>query len=85
MAKHGGARPNSGRPTKLESNIKKMVMEKSWAQLYMTLVDSEVPRQDKDRIAVTMASKDVPMEIEHKGEAMRPIVVVNYGTTTASS
>lgn len=59
-----GKKGRSGAISKLEKEIRQMVLDKCWSQLYFTMVNKKVKGDRKDRIAVALASKNIPQQID---------------------
>jgi hypothetical protein len=53
-----------GRPTKMEQDMRKLVLDKCWAQLFFSMCDKKVPNREKNSIAVSLASKNIPQQID---------------------
>lgn len=82
VIKMAGKKGRSGRLSKLEKDIRQIVIDRSWFQLHKSLLDNSKPDDEKDRIAVSIASKCIPQEIKnsHSGQlkiVQMPVIKVN--------
>lgn len=59
-----GVKGRSGTRPKLETEIRKMVIDKCWAQLFFSLCDKKTKQYQKDKIAMVIASKCIPQEVK---------------------
>lgn len=82
MAK-GGYRPNSGRPTLLNEQIRVHVLEKAWDMIRDYLQDDKEPLKERIKVAEHLAGKSVPQNINLGGQSDNPvdtILTVRWGT-----
>jgi hypothetical protein len=63
-----------GRPSKLEQDIRQLVIDRCWVQLHNSLLSSKTKPYAKDKIAVQIASKCIPQEIKNQHEGQVTIV-----------
>lgn len=68
MAARGGYRPNSGRPSLLDEELRARVLTKSWELLDDYIKDETEPRRDRIRVAGFLAQKSVPQNLAVSGE-----------------
>ena len=77
---HGGARAGGGRPSLVDEQLRKRVIEKSWDIVEKFYDDSKEDIKDKLKVASYLAGKSVPQDINLGGQADNPLSVVNLVT-----
>lgn len=65
---HGGARPGGGRPSLVDENLRKRVIEKSWAIVEKFYDDKNEEAKDKLKVASYLAGKSVPQDVNLGGQ-----------------
>lgn len=58
------------RKSTLDENMRNLVIERCWFEIHQYLIDKEVPREDKIKVAVVLASKTVPQHNEADQEEL---------------
>jgi hypothetical protein len=57
-----------GRKSAIQEMTRTSVIDRSWSFLNARLVDPSVSSDEKLRIALAIAQRSVPQEVEHRGE-----------------
>lgn len=76
----GGSRPNSGRPSIVDEELRKRVIEKSWDIVEKFYDDPNEEAKDKLKVATYLAGKSVPQNINLGGQPDNPYgiqIVIN--------
>jgi len=63
----GGSRPNSGRPSVVDEQLRKRVIEKSWDIVEKFYDDPNEDVKDKLKVASYLAGKSVPQDVNLGG------------------
>jgi hypothetical protein len=77
---HGGARAGGGRPSLVDEQLRKRVIEKSWDIVEKFYDDPNEDVKDKLKVASYLAGKSVPQDVNLGGQADNPLSVVNLVT-----
>jgi len=73
----GGARPGAGRPSAVDEALRARVIEKSWSIVEEFYNDANESKSDKRKVAVYLAGKSVPQNLNVTGELSHNIFMQN--------